>query len=130
MNRGRTMDPDANLEAQRRISERFIAGSLSIEDANKLAELVLALDKWIKAGGFLPNSWKAQIMKADRFILTLDLGNDAMRFWADISRALRQVADSVDGGSEEDVLSGDSNSIRDTNGNRVGNWKTIHRQGE
>lgn len=57
MNRGRTMDPDANLEAQRRISERFIAGSLSIEDANKLAELMLALDEWIKAGGFLPNSW-------------------------------------------------------------------------
>lgn len=69
-------------------------------------------------------------MKADRFILTLDLGNDAMRFWSDISRALRQVADHVDSGSEEDVLSGDSNSIRDANGNRVGNWKTIHRRGE
>jgi hypothetical protein len=63
-------------------------------------------------------------VKAERFILELELGNDAMRGWADIARALRQVADHIDGPSNEVPEEGDSNSIRDVNGNRVGGWRT------
>lgn len=52
------MDPDANLEEQLRIAER-ITNDLGIDyaDADRLAELVLALNEWIKGGGFLPKQW-------------------------------------------------------------------------
>lgn len=61
-------------------------------------------------------------MKADKFVLTLELGNDRMRNWGDIARALRQVADHIDGPSDEFPLEGDFNSVRDENGNHVGGW--------
>ena len=54
-----------------------------------------------------------------RFLLSIELGNDAMRTRKDIVRALRSVATSMVGGVPED---GDSGAIRDENGNRVGGW--------
>ncbi len=57
------MDPDANLEEQRRLAQRIIAdeesgmGSATL-DADRLAELVIALDEWITNGGFLPEAWR------------------------------------------------------------------------
>lgn len=52
------MDPNANLAEQRRILARFNADEASLADAERLAELVAALDEWISRGGFLPAEWQ------------------------------------------------------------------------
>jgi len=57
------MDPDANLAEQRRIAARLLDDNQRkddygrAQDANRLAELVQALDEWLTRGGFLPPSW-------------------------------------------------------------------------
>lgn len=59
------MDPNANLEEQRRIVMRMLDHSCSVScscnqcahDGARLAELVKALDEWITKGGFLPQAW-------------------------------------------------------------------------
>lgn len=48
------MDPNANLEEQLRLAEAILDEG---EEGNRLAELVLALDEWIRRGGFLPEAW-------------------------------------------------------------------------
>jgi hypothetical protein len=55
------MDPNANLEEQRDIADGILSAGWNADhtdDAERLAELVLALDSWIKSGGFLPRPWK------------------------------------------------------------------------
>jgi len=62
------MDPDANLKEQLELARKITDVSLpfwgSVEemcyDVNRLAELVLALDEWIKKGGFLPQQWQVK----------------------------------------------------------------------
>lgn len=56
------MDPDANLKEQREIAARLASNEvfMRVEAANRLAELVLALDEWISKGGFLPKDWTAK----------------------------------------------------------------------
>lgn len=64
------MDPDVNIREQIELARAIIASldmdllamstiqtEIVIERANSLAELVLALDKWIVKGGFLPVRW-------------------------------------------------------------------------
>lgn len=55
------MDPDANLEAQRRLAQRLAnpcdGDEPDADDVRYLAELVVALDEWIAKGGFLPSRW-------------------------------------------------------------------------
>ena len=61
------MDPDSNLAEQIRIAEGLVdedEDSMSASDmasslhaAQRLAELVLALDGWVRSGGFLPKAW-------------------------------------------------------------------------
>lgn len=62
------MDPDANLEEQRRIQERLDRSrlddypsdtilELQNNDLNRLAQLAAALDEWLSRGGFLPKAW-------------------------------------------------------------------------
>ena len=51
------MDPNANLEEQRRIVKRNLDGKPEPGDANRLAELVDVLDTWLSGGGFLPRVW-------------------------------------------------------------------------
>ena len=65
------MDPNANLTEQLEIAQQIISGVAQQvvsgdyddidleEDAVRLAELVLALDEWIRRGGFLPGAWQA-----------------------------------------------------------------------
>jgi len=69
------MDPEANLSEQLSIAAEIIEiidergdedGNLCDEDkdevvdnANRLAELVQALDEWLRRGGFLPKRWAA-----------------------------------------------------------------------
>lgn len=51
------------------------------------------------------------------FKLSIELGNAAMRTQEDIARALRKVADRIQGGTEE-------GGIMDDNGNRVGKFSS------
>jgi hypothetical protein len=62
------VDPDANLEEQRRIQERLDRSrlddypsdtilELQNNDLNRLAQLAAALDEWLSRGGFLPKAW-------------------------------------------------------------------------
>ncbi len=54
------MDPDANLKEQLELAVR-LQESWEEMDAfavHRLCELVLALDEWIKRGGFLPQTWR------------------------------------------------------------------------
>lgn len=64
------MDPDANLEEQRRLAARLMerierpspmtdrARESDWDDVLRLTELVIALDNWIAGGGFLPRAWQ------------------------------------------------------------------------
>lgn len=59
------MDPDANLEEQRRLAARLVERidndrmtTQHWDDVLRLSELVIALDNWIAAGGFLPRVWQ------------------------------------------------------------------------
>jgi hypothetical protein len=53
------MDPDESRDAQRRLAERMLEGEAPHpSDAVRLAELVLALDNWLRAGGFPPRDWR------------------------------------------------------------------------
>jgi hypothetical protein len=56
-------------------------------------------------------------MKANVFKLTIELGNDAMETNTDVARALTQVVKKI----RESRLN-DAGSIRDDNGNTVGEW--------
>lgn len=58
------------------------------------------------------------------FVLTIDLGNDAMRSGYDVQVALRKIGERV--GAFRGVLDlvlGDRGSIRDENGNAIGRWE-------
>lgn len=52
------MDPNANLAEQREILKRRAEGDDTTEDLERLADLALALDQWLCAGGFLPTEWQ------------------------------------------------------------------------
>ena len=54
------MDPNANLAESLRLATRISALpalAISSDDAQRLAELVLALDEWLAHEGFLPQRW-------------------------------------------------------------------------
>lgn len=59
------MDPDANLKEQLALAEMIIQyhddgeeADIDEQDVLRLAELVQALNGWIKGGGFLPQAWR------------------------------------------------------------------------
>lgn len=67
------MDPNANLKGQLELAKEILGvwddcdanGRLTqhqaehvSDQAEKLAELVIALNNWISRGGFLPRRWK------------------------------------------------------------------------
>jgi hypothetical protein len=59
------MDPDANWQEATVLAGHMIANSEKPphvppdhNDALRLAELVVALDGWLKNGGFPPKAWK------------------------------------------------------------------------
>lgn len=59
------MDPNANLEEQLKTANALVNDSAPISPidlafkAALLAEYVIALDEWIRKGGFLPATWAA-----------------------------------------------------------------------
>lgn len=70
------MDPDANLKEQitiaRHLLDRNPTAPINVDtslvwEADRLAELVCALDDWITGGGFLPERWqRGPIINATR----------------------------------------------------------------
>ena len=61
---------------------------------------------------------------AHTFALRITLGNEAMRTWSDLARALRKLASTIDESHDDAPEFGDGNAIMDDNGNRVGRWET------
>ena len=57
-----------------------------------------------------------------KFVLTIKLGNEAMQTDGHIARALKDAAKSILSYQDRIPEIGDSGSIRDVNGNRVGSW--------
>ena len=55
------------------------------------------------------------------FSLTIKSGNAAMQKYSDLAKALRKLADQI--GNDEMLTQRDNGSIRDDNGNIVGEWK-------
>ena len=55
------MDPNANLKEQRELVRKINNGELTetelAEAAERLGELVEALDQWMVNGGFAPRDW-------------------------------------------------------------------------
>ena len=53
------MDPNANLERLLELVGKMLDPTRSADpdDASEMAELVYALDTWIKHDGFLPRVW-------------------------------------------------------------------------
>lgn len=63
------MDPDANLDEIREIIERSKGRDygVSLNEGERLAELIVALDEFLSKGGFLPTTWQqASAAKGDR----------------------------------------------------------------
>lgn len=53
------MDPDVCLERILELANHFIEeGDGDLDEVGEMAELVLALNGWIKGGGFLPTEWR------------------------------------------------------------------------
>jgi hypothetical protein len=54
------MDPNANLRRQIAIAHAVVHADADNPTLVELAELILALDEWIRRGGFLPSRWEQQ----------------------------------------------------------------------
>jgi hypothetical protein len=59
------MDPTENLSEQLDLA-KIIVGRLPFldSDGERLADLVLALDEWLRQGGALPEPWRTHRRKA------------------------------------------------------------------
>jgi hypothetical protein len=55
------VDPSANLKEQLDLARELLANNTGMVDAMRLAELVLALDSWLRAGGFAPSAWRQSV---------------------------------------------------------------------
>jgi hypothetical protein len=64
------MDPNANLAEQLMIAHAMLSaadfGEITPHDAARLAQLVEALDEWIRRGGFLPKRWIDEAVSTKR----------------------------------------------------------------
>jgi hypothetical protein len=57
-----------------------------------------------------------------RFVLTIELGNEAMQTQNDLARALAALGRTLLVCGDRTPDNGDAGSVRDDNGNRVGGW--------
>jgi hypothetical protein len=73
------MDPDANLEELRRLiqEQEYISRSEEIGDlydrAERMAELIQALDEWMVKGGFPPTAWMKMAHQLNRDLMQKNL---------------------------------------------------------
>jgi hypothetical protein len=59
---GKKMDPNENMHEQLSLALRILNGDVKngtelLTDATRLAELVIAMDGWLRSGGFMPGCW-------------------------------------------------------------------------
>lgn len=54
------MDPDENLQEQRKLIARANAGPPLPGDMDRLVELVEAMDEWLSRGSALPAAWQTR----------------------------------------------------------------------
>ncbi len=57
------MDPNANLSEMLELAHKVQNDPYRWMSAERLAELVLALDQWIRKGGAIPDQWLAARIK-------------------------------------------------------------------
>ena len=82
------MDPNANLEEQKRIAESLLESEkYDLYDVNRLVELVLCLCDWVRGGGFLPEGLSLADLKI-REILAVDIQHNTVR-------PVRELAESI-----------------------------------
>jgi hypothetical protein len=65
-----------------------------------------------------------------RFELGIELGNDAMRTWAHVRRALRELINRDGGPAQRSPQPGEGGRILDVNGNTVGGWVVLSDDGK
>jgi hypothetical protein len=58
-----------------------------------------------------------------KFVLDIELGNDAMQNWSDIAWALYDVARGIR--TEAPMIASCGARIKDVNGNTVGSWSIV-----
>jgi hypothetical protein len=59
------VDPNATLARLRELARRCVQGALVDRmETEEMAELFEALDTWITRGGFLPEAWAREQIKA------------------------------------------------------------------
>ena len=94
------------------------------------SERDVCLQRWENTRDERPKYLKTKIVAAAskerttsmRFVLTIELGNDAMSTDGHIATALKQAAKSILSYQDRIPEIGDSGPIRDVNGNRIGSW--------
>ena len=52
-----TLDPEKNLQEQLKLAQILIKRPFGADDAERLAELVLAMHLWLESGGRKPERW-------------------------------------------------------------------------
>jgi hypothetical protein len=60
-----------------------------------------------------------------RFVLQIEIGNDAMQTWSEIRRAVHKAVDRFAGSGFDPETDELGNKILDDNGNTVGSWKVV-----
>ena len=86
------MDPNANLEELMELARLAIEQDcLSVIDTLRLAELIVALDEWIRKDGVLPESWAKPVDSPKRTVLVSGNPFDGLVLWG-------PFADSEDAG--------------------------------
>lgn len=106
------MDPNANLNTQLDLARAIANGDFDEfpeHEAAQLAELVLALDKWLASDGFLPERWLRRVrivnfvlLKApDRTGVTVYIQPDAGQDSHDVLRFMFDVANFI--GAQKDL---------------------------
>lgn len=66
-------------------------------------------------------------MRSKKFVLELEIGNDAMITSGDIARALAKVGKAIvaEYGQKRSLRPVHSRTVRDDNGNTVGGWNIV-----
>jgi len=57
------------------------------------------------------------------FRLKIETGNDAMQTWSDVAQALSVLVAKFEGVPDDVYRMGTPETIRDLNGNKVGQWR-------
>jgi len=67
------MDPNATVKEAVELAKQITEAidndrQVDSADADRLAQLVIALDTWLRKGGFLPDAWQYYVPRPERLI--------------------------------------------------------------